>query len=148
MRVHPRRATIEWMGPRELREKYAELRALRTDTSGADPTARMRALAARFPGALREIDVLPLETIDARLLALDAVLAGAPEERWMRVAAAFHVAMRAALDRKRAGASARAPSGRLTDLVWAELTERFGEPTSALRVLVFGPRRRSPRQKC
>lgn len=130
------------MGPRELREKYAELRALRTDASGADPTRRMRALAARFPGALREIDALPLETIDARLRALDAVLAGAPEAEWMRIAAAFHVAMRAALDRRRAGSLGRAPTGRLTDLVWAELEARFGKPAGELRVLVFGPRRR------
>jgi uncharacterized small protein (DUF1192 family) len=129
------------VGPHELREKYAELRALRMDRSGADPRPRLRALATRFPGALRELDVLSIDTIDERIALLArAEEDPAAEELWMRVAAAFHVAMREALavKRARAGTKARAPSGRLSDEVWDDLGRAFGRPADELRALVFG----------
>lgn len=122
------------MGPRDLVEKYAELRALRT-TAEPDPRPRLRALAARFPGALRELDALPLEEIDARLAALREVVGGgAREAEWMTVACAFHEAMRDELDRARA----RAPGRRRSALVWARLAERFGRPEGELARLLFG----------
>ena len=90
---------------RALRDKYLEMRALRVAHDAGDeddPRPRMRALARRFPGALREIDELPLERIDARLTALDAALAGrAPLPDWAETLIAYHGWMRVALRLKR-----------------------------------------------
>jgi hypothetical protein len=90
---------------RALREKYVEMRALREAHDAGDPEdprPRMRALARRFPGALREIDELPLDVIDARLAALDAALGGrGPVPAWARTLVAYHGWMRVALRLKR-----------------------------------------------
>jgi hypothetical protein len=100
-------ATVTREALLELREKYAEMLAMRVahDADEEDPAAvrgRMGALAARFPGALREIDELPIAEIGRRLIALDAVLgeARAPEP-WMCALARFHALMRGALAAKR-----------------------------------------------
>lgn len=58
---------------------------------------RMRTLAERFPGALREIDELPLETIHARI---DALSRG-ERPGWARTLVSFHAWMRVALRIKR-----------------------------------------------
>jgi hypothetical protein len=93
-----------------LREKYAEILAMRrqasspeTDLGGLAATrARMAALAARFPGALRELDDLELPEIQRRIESLDAVLGGAGEvELWMNATALFHSLARGALWAKR-----------------------------------------------
>jgi hypothetical protein len=89
----------------ELRSKYVEMRRLRVaDASGeaGDPRADMAELARRFPGALREIDELPLEVIEARIEALGAAL-GDPSrvEAWMAPLAMFHAMTRGALAVKR-----------------------------------------------
>jgi len=58
----------------------------------------MRRLAARFPGALREIAALPMEEIDRRIAALDAVVAGETgPPPWAECLACYHGWMRAAL---------------------------------------------------
>jgi hypothetical protein len=84
-----------------LREKYEEMLRLRLEPSGADPRRAMAALASKFPGALREIDELPLETIIARVDELRASEAGAPEARWMEATHLFHALTRGALCAKR-----------------------------------------------
>lgn len=90
------------MLPETLHAKYVELRALRSETVGAEARPRLRALAERFPGALRELDALPNEEIDARIEALDHVVSGrASEEPWMAAMHRFHVLTRAALRAKR-----------------------------------------------
>jgi hypothetical protein len=62
----------------------------------------MRALARTFPGALRELDELPLEVIEARLRALEAALAaGPPFAQWIALQVDYHAWMRAALRVKR-----------------------------------------------
>src|SRR5262249_44671265 len=99
------RARMSACNPAALLEKYVEMLALRTlDAEGAlaDPKPRMRALAARFPGALREIDELPLETIHARIRSLEKTTKerGEPAE-WMLAMAHFHDAMRDVLAIKR-----------------------------------------------
>ena len=72
------------------------------DEDVAAVRALMAALAARFPGALREIDELPLEEIRRRIAALDAVLADSAEvEPWMEAIALFHAMARGALAAKR-----------------------------------------------
>ncbi|HJL18482.1 MAG TPA: hypothetical protein RMH99_22650 [Sandaracinaceae bacterium LLY-WYZ-13_1] len=97
---------------RALRAKYVELRALRRAHDAgdpADPRARMRAVARRFPGALREIDELPIEAIEARIAALDRALAGAEPPAWAAPLSAYHGWMRVALRLKRELAPRRDP---------------------------------------
>jgi hypothetical protein len=84
-----------------LREKYEEMLRLRLEPSGGDPRRAMAALASRFPGALREIDDLPLETIAERVRELRASEAGAPAALWMEAAHAFHTLTRGALCAKK-----------------------------------------------
>jgi hypothetical protein len=148
--------------PSELLEKYLEMRELRRlDAAGklADPKPRMRALAKRFPGALREIDELPPEIIQKRIDALEKE--GEPE-RWMIAMARFHEAMRDVLAIKRVigrrkptpalrraarracsgdwdlDRVARPPGGRLTDVVFEHVAEEMGITPRAARELVFG----------
>jgi hypothetical protein len=86
---------------RALREKYHAIKRLRdAQTSGVDhrPRAEMAALALRFPGALRELDRLPVEAIETRLRDLDAVIElGAPLPGWAPLQIRYHGLMRAAL---------------------------------------------------
>lgn len=103
-----------------LREKYEAMLALRLDHDRArtdpsftepDPRPAMAKLAARFPGALREIDDLPLEVIQSRI----AALATAEREetsiaRWMIAQESFHRLARGALAAKRWLGKARATS--------------------------------------
>jgi hypothetical protein len=95
------------MNPRQhqwltgLHTKYVAIRELRlaaaVDSSVA-PRAKLAALARAFPGALRELDQLPMEFVEARLLAIDRALAAADEpEVWMRLQAGYHGFMRAVL---------------------------------------------------
>ncbi len=91
----------------ELRGKYAEMLAMRVahragDEDPDEARERMAALAARFPGALREIDDLELAEIRKRIEALDAVLAGDQQvDPWMEAVALFHALTRGALSAKR-----------------------------------------------
>ena len=63
---------------------------------------RMAELAARFPGALREIDDLELGIIRDRIGQLEAVLHGGGRvERWMEAVGLFHALARGALRAKR-----------------------------------------------
>lgn len=153
---------------RALREKYVEMRAMRVEDDG-DPE-RMRALAARFPGALREIDELPLETIDGRIAALDRALAGEPVPDWARYLAEYHAWMRAALRVRRAAGKERdraraldairgdpsegeltlaiddllkPPAGRLTRWVLTRIAEREGRSIREIEREAFPP---SPRR--
>jgi hypothetical protein len=97
----------------ELLEKYREMRELRVHREAGtltDPRARLRLLAARFPGALREIDERPMAEIDARIDALevlrgDATRAPAP---WMVATYHFHRELRSRLRTKRWLAGRRA----------------------------------------
>ena len=93
-----------------LRDKYAEMLSMRAlhasgeeHSPGArEPRARMAALAARFPGALREIDDLELDEIERRLEKVQAVIRDASEgEPWMEAAALFHALARGVLAVKR-----------------------------------------------
>lgn len=89
---------------RALARKYRALAELRRDrerdgTVGA--RSALRALAREFPGALRELDTLPLDEIDRRVVALDGASEGrAAIEPWMAWMTAYHTTMRAALSVK------------------------------------------------
>ena len=63
--------------------------------------ARMRDLAARFPGSLRELDLLPLEHLHARLAAVAAALQDGASEPWMAALSRYHEGMRRALSLRR-----------------------------------------------
>ena len=163
-----------------LRAKYEEMLRLRLDGSGADPRRAMAALASRFPGALREIDELPLDALRARANDLRAAEDGGPVALWMEATHLFHTLTRGALCAKRwlagrktvdpevrsafdreAGAfcwadEARAwgdhlaglanpPRGRVTDLVYEQMSARLGISGEDARLLVFGVSRRAKR---
>ena len=85
--------------------KYTEMRRLRIlaiEAPHADPREEMAALAAAFPGALREIDELPLEEIDARLASLARAASDlSAVEPWMRAVLSFHELTRGALAAKK-----------------------------------------------
>ena len=87
----------------ELRGKYEEMHALRSIADdGYDPRPRMAALAARFPGALREIDDLPLAEIEQRIDALSrAERDPSTAARWMHAMTRFHALARGILFAKR-----------------------------------------------
>jgi hypothetical protein len=84
-----------------LRRKYLEIKRLREDTSASDPTLAMRALAEIFPGALRELDALPLEIIDARIESLDHAIEHDSPEPWMIALDRYHAWLRLALRMRR-----------------------------------------------
>jgi hypothetical protein len=84
-----------------LADKYRvmhELRARVGQHARQPPRDCLRALAQRFPGALRELDELPLATIETRLFAIVRVLElGSAPERWMILQSAYHGRLRAVL---------------------------------------------------
>ncbi|AKF10117.1 hypothetical protein [Sandaracinus amylolyticus] len=110
-----------------LREKYREMKRLREQHdagSPVDPRPAMRALASRFPGALREIDELPMDEIDARIASLDRALAGGEVEPWMRALARYHAWMRLALRVRLACATERSEA---RARAWLEVATRQHE---------------------
>jgi hypothetical protein len=85
-----------------LRDKYQALWQLRATRVEVPPKAEMSALAAAFPGALRELDRVPLPLIEQRLASLQAVVEGrAPLVAWMTLQIAYHGFMRAVLRLRR-----------------------------------------------
>ena len=83
---------------------------------GGDPRREMAALAARFPGALRELDEAPLDLIRRRIEALTRCLeSGAPVEPWMSATAKFHQLTRGALLAKRWLAGRKAVDSAMTE---------------------------------
>lgn len=162
-----------------LARKYRQIAELRRARARGEPIperAVFRALAEEFPGALKELDTLPIEVIDARLEAL--LVAGAGAEPWIVWMIDYHALMRAALYLKirlarlpdlptdqaealaaRASAHARVavgaafvaavrspPSGRITRVVYAELAARHSAPEEEIRTALF-PRRPDPDAK-
>lgn len=95
------RADLEW-----LLKKYETLRALQGQDE-PETSRHMRSLAREYPGALRELDDLPPETICARAHELERVLSeqgAAPP--WAPLQMRFHRLLRGALAIRRAGQSA------------------------------------------
>ncbi len=163
----------------DLGDKYARILALReahdharaTGAPEADPREAMAALAARWPGSLRELDELPLDVVRARQRALAAAVDDASRiEPWMRAQLVFHAHARAVLGAKRwlagrkeiddaskralaaAGEEssawahalediARPPRGRLLDLVWPRVAADLGVDEDEARRLVLGDRK-------
>lgn len=94
-----------------LRGKYQRMLEMRRvhDSCGCvdhDPREQMRALAAEFPGALREIDELPLSMIEQRIDQLGGVIDQRDDlAPWMLWMVDYHGHLRAALRIKRMGLS-------------------------------------------
>ncbi len=97
----------------DLRRRHAEGEAPPTDGS-------LRKLARAFPGALRELDRLPLTEIDARERALRDAARGGPLAPWMAWLHGYHGSLRAALflkaRQKRGAAAAPVPREELARL--------------------------------
>lgn len=126
-----------------LARKYATLRALREARAlGGDvaPPDVLRALAAEFPGALRELDVLDGDTLTARAEGTARALEDpARVEPWMRWMVAFHrtlaaaLALRRAMGTRREAAAARALSlcARATEVAHHPMGEDFVRAVAA-----------------
>ena len=84
---------------RALCAKYESLCDLRQrQESSVAPRSELAALAAAYPGALRELDCLPMEELEQRRSLLRAVVEGTAQvERWMQLQIAYHGCMRAVL---------------------------------------------------
>lgn len=84
-----------------LRDKYVEIKRLRDAAAAGQPNAPravLAALARRFPGALRELDQLPMEDIERRLNALQVLVReGGDVPQWVALQVGYHAWMRLAL---------------------------------------------------
>ena len=123
-----------------LAAKYREMIALRRAPDPKDE-ARLKALATRFPGALRELDTRTMASLEERVRELDGALAGAPPPAWANVQLRFHGWLRIAL-RMRAEGARDEPSARRWALAYAP--GDAGDPArpdleAALLVLVAPP---------
>lgn len=106
-----KRATLDEADLSSLRDKYERMLALRRAHARArddasfdepDPAPEMARLAEQYPGALREIDTLPLEVIVGRVHELEAVAAEPSRANaWMVAQVLFHRYARGALAIKR-----------------------------------------------
>ena len=165
------------VGAAALARKYAvlvELRRRRDAGGDGKGGGGLRALAAEFPGCLRELDTLGPPELERRARATEAAAAGGPVEPWMDWIDAYHALMRAALavrDPARAAqargdaralatlASAAAsvdvdatfvtdvlapPGGRTGVVVLRALAARFGVPAAVIAAALFPVRRPSP----
>jgi hypothetical protein len=95
-----------------LLHKYdtiAELRAARARGEPIPEKAVFKTLAGELPGALHELDRLPLPEIEARRAALREALSGGPIAPWMTAMASYHALYRAALFVKARVAKASVP---------------------------------------
>ena len=102
------------LGVTELLQKYSTMRAmrLRAKTHPEEaPKAQMAALARRFPGALREIDQLPMHEIEFRIEVLQRARDdGASMPPWGELQWGYHSTMRASLRIKRLVAACADPA--------------------------------------
>jgi hypothetical protein len=111
-----------------LLRKYDTLAELRRERAAGGAVAErsvLRALAREFPGALRELDTVTLEQIEARRAALGSAAAGGAIEPWMTWMIAYHASMRAALVVKARLARARD----LSDAIVADAREEASRRT-------------------
>lgn len=144
-----------------LARKYAALVALRRRRDAGGDAAgggTLRALAAEFPGCLRELDTLGLPELERRARVATAAGANAlAAEPWLAWIAAYHELMRTALalrDPARAGTVAvdatfaaavrDPPHGRVGVVVLRALAARFGVPAATIADALFPVRRPSP----
>lgn len=124
-----------------LRPKYEELVALRrAHEAGCDPPdvrERLRRLAARFPGALRELDRVERPVLERRLDEIDRVLRGDPVPMWMWATDRTHRWLRIAMRIRARDRSGR--RGRLVPRVESLVASELGLTAEALEALLRPP---------
>jgi len=134
---------------RALLEKYDLLLGLHAGEPGRTVARRdaMRAVAARFPGALREWDELSkavlaarrahvamlIAEVDAGATSLASAIADA--EPWLRYALELHTALLELLSRRRSQQSE--PGRRLSESVYVEIAGRHGVSVAAVKQALF-----------
>jgi hypothetical protein len=133
-----------------------ELRAANIG-EGAEARAALRAFAAEWPGALKELDTLPTDEIERRVRAC----ADGDDEPWMAWSARYHELMRAALAIRRSDGSVAATArvdeafvaqvkrprhGRLNVVVFAELAREFDLPAREIWDALFPARGKATRE--
>lgn len=107
-----------------LARKYRALGALRRGEREFD-ALDARALSREFPGALRELDVLPLERLESRLLEVTRAEASGRLDPWIELMLAYHARMRQLLAAKRRLAGQRRPTPALAASIARALREEF-----------------------
>ncbi len=143
-----------------LARKYERLAGWRAQRDRGSPATReeLRALAAEFPGCLRELDTLGAPELARRALACAGAGDGkAAAEPWMAWVAGYHDLMRrafAARDRRARGESGETgdfergvlapPGGRMAVVVLRALAARFGVPAATIAAALFPARRPPP----
>ena len=146
---------------RQLARKYERLAGWRGQRDGGSSATRgeLRALAAEFPGCLRELDTLGAKELSRRALACAGAGDGtAAAEPWMAWIAGYHDLMRRAFalrDRRARGETVETdddferavlspPGGRMAVVVVRALAVRFGVPAATIAAALFPVRRPSP----
>jgi hypothetical protein len=145
---------------RALARKYERLAGWRGQRDGGSAATRdeLRALAAEFPGCLRELDTLGAPELARRALACAAAAEGtAAGEPWMAWIAGYHTLVRRALAAREARTRGEAPGddaferailappgGRMGVVVMRALASRFGVPAATIAAALFPVRRPSP----
>jgi hypothetical protein len=137
-----------------LARKYQVMSQLRAAGAGdetPEERAALKALAAEFPGALRELDTLATDEIATRAQALESAARDDRPEPWMAWMHAYHRLMRDALrvrrghasevDERFAAAVHKPPSGRIMLAVFHRLGELYGESPKKLWDALFPPRK-------
>ncbi len=124
-----------------LARKYALMLHLRTEAlTDSHMRLQMRALAREFPGALRELDSLPLEVIQHRL---DEVSSCELPRPWMIATVHYHQALAVLLARKVVAQPRNSTVGPVVDVATQTVAERMGISTDEADDLIFvGLRRR------
>ncbi len=137
-----------------LARKYQRLVDLRARRDGdGEPATRgeLRALAAEFPGSLRELDTLGDAELRRRAAACAAAAAGGAGEPWMAWIDRFHGLMRQALTARARGGGPQddfertmlaPPDGRMLPAVVAQIARESGEAESEVAATLFPSRRR------
>jgi hypothetical protein len=160
-RNDPSEATLCPEDLRALARKYQRLVAWRGQRDEGSSATRdeLRALAAEFPGCLRELDTLgPAELIRRASACLASADGDEPVASWMLWIDGYHALMKQALATRsgRARGEARAadstfeqavlspPGGRMGVVVLRELAVRFGVSPAMIAATLFPPRRPSP----
>jgi hypothetical protein len=149
---------------RALARKYQALEGLRArrdaggSGGGGQVAIQLRALAAEFPGCLRELDTLGLAELARRAQAVEVAARGGARESWMAWIWGYHQLMRAALavrrgERAQDGDGAdeafaaevlAPPEGRVGIVVLRRLAAAHGRPAREIAAALFPVRRPSP----
>jgi hypothetical protein len=145
---------------RALARKYERLASWRARRDGGGPAAtrdELRALAAEFPGCLRELDPLGAAELGRRAAACGmAADDPAAVEPWMAWVDGYHALVRRALAARGARGRGEAPGGdfetavlappggRMSVVVIRALADRFGVPAATIARALFPVRRQSP----